>query len=150
MFPLPISMPCFNSIIFFIKIALKLSYFLQKNAKISSAGGTAPRPLCLRRLGALPPDSQNSPPMRNSGYAPALSSSVLCVNPTHKYPNCLFKYYLHLPQHTSAKAGFRLLHISKTKARIQRKFEDDIRLALSSTKPGIPKLALWLQSLPLH
>ena len=82
--------------------------------------------------------------MRISGYAPALSSSVLCANPTHKYPNCLFKYYLHLQQHTTARAAFQLLYISKPKARNQRKVKDDIRLALSSTKPRIPKLALWL------
>ena len=30
--------------LFFIKIALKLSYFCKKNAKFSSAGGHAPRP----------------------------------------------------------------------------------------------------------
>ena len=113
-----------------------------KNAKLSSAGSTAPRPQCLRRLGASPPDPQNSPPMRISSYAPALSSSVLCANPSHKYPNCLFKYYLHLTQHTSAKAAFQLLHISKMKARNQRKFKDDIRLALSRTKPRIPKFDL--------
>ena len=29
-------------------------------------------PIGLQRLGALPPDPQNSPPMRISGYAPAL------------------------------------------------------------------------------
>ena len=44
--------------LFFIKIALKLSYFCKKNAKFSSAGGSAPRPLCLRRLGASLPDPQ--------------------------------------------------------------------------------------------
>ena len=48
----------------------------------------------------------------------------------------------YLQQHTSARVAFRLLYISKTKARNQRKVEDDIRLALSSTKPRIPKLAL--------
>ena len=39
---------------------------LQKNAKFSSAGGSAPRLLCLRRLGAWPQD----PPLQISGYAP--------------------------------------------------------------------------------
>ena len=33
-----------------------MKLFLQKNAKFSSAGGAAPRPPCLRRLGGLPPD----------------------------------------------------------------------------------------------
>ena len=38
-----------------------MKLFLQKNAKFSSAS----RPPCLRRLGALPPDPQNSPPIAN-------------------------------------------------------------------------------------
>ena len=61
-----IVMPRFKSIIF-IKIGLKLSYFSQKNTNFSSAGGSAPRPPCLRRLGALPPDSL-SPAVKS--YAP--------------------------------------------------------------------------------
>ena len=36
-----------------------MKLFLQKNAKFSSAGGSAPRPPCLRRLGALPPNPQS-------------------------------------------------------------------------------------------
>ena len=48
-----IFMPRFKSIIF-IKIGLKLSYFCQKNTNFSSAEGSAPRPPCLQRLGALP------------------------------------------------------------------------------------------------
>ena len=106
-----------------------------------TAGGFAPRPPSSGGWGASSPDPRNSPPMRISGYAPALSSSVLCANPTHKYPNCLFKYYLHLQQHTSARAAFQLLYISKTKARNQSEVKDDRRLALSSTKPRITKLA---------
>ena len=73
-----------------------MKLFLQKNAKFSSAGGSAPRPPCLRRLGALPPNPQppaaggfaprpplasggwglrpqtprTTPPLRISGYAP--------------------------------------------------------------------------------
>ena len=35
-----------------------MKLFLRKNAKFSSAGGSAPRPPCLRRLGALPPNPQ--------------------------------------------------------------------------------------------
>ena len=41
--------------------------FLQKNAKFSSAGGSASRPPCLRRLGALPP---NPLPPAAGGFAP--------------------------------------------------------------------------------
>ena len=82
--------------LFFFKIALKFSHFLQKNAKFSSAGGSASRPrasggwgLCpqtpsLLLLGASPPDPhwppaagvsaprppKTAPPLRISGYAP--------------------------------------------------------------------------------
>ena len=62
-----------------------MKLFLQKNAKFSSAGGSAPRPPCLRQLGASPPDPhwhpaaggsaprppKQPPPLRISGYAPA-------------------------------------------------------------------------------
>ena len=100
MFPLPISIPCLKSNIFFIKIALKLNYFCKKMQKFRALGAPPPDPLPPSARG-FDPDPQNSPPqMRNSGYAPALSSNVICANPTHKYPNCLFKYYLHLPQHS--------------------------------------------------
>ena len=40
---------------------------MQKNAKFSSAGGSAPRPPCLGRLGALPPNPQ---PPAAGGFAP--------------------------------------------------------------------------------
>ena len=40
---------------------------MQKNAKFSSAGGSAPSPPCLRRLGALPPNPQ---PPAAGGFAP--------------------------------------------------------------------------------
>ena len=105
MFPLPISMPCFKSIIFLsIYLSLKLSYFCKKMQKFWALEALPPGPRAYRGRGPCPspPSSggwglspqtpQNSPPMRISGYAPALSSSVLCANPTHKYPNCLFKY----------------------------------------------------------
>ena len=48
--------------LFFIKIALKLSYFCKKMQN-------------LRALGAPPPDPQNSPPLRISGYAPVLQTT---------------------------------------------------------------------------
>ena len=74
--------------------------FLQKNAKFSNAGGSAPRPPCLQRLGALPPNPQPpaprpllasggwglrpqtpilAPPLRISGYAPGCK----CLNVSH-------------------------------------------------------------------
>ena len=42
--------------------------FLQKNEKFSNAGGSTPRLLCLRRLGALPPDPHWPPAA--GGYVP--------------------------------------------------------------------------------
>ena len=142
---------------FFINISLKLSYFCKKMQKFWALGARPPDPLAsrgrgpclhtpfLRRLGASPPDPKTAPPMRISGYAPV----VLCANPTHKYPNCLFKYCTFATTYL-CKSGFSALVHIKKKARNQRKVKDDIRLALSSTKPRIPKLALWLHSLPLH
>ena len=53
-------MPRFKSIIFY-QYSPKIKLFLKKNAKFSSAGGSAPKPPCLRRLGVLPPDPQISP-----------------------------------------------------------------------------------------
>ena len=44
-----------------------MKLFLQKNAKFLSAGGSAPRPPCLRRLGASPPNPQ---PSAAGGFAP--------------------------------------------------------------------------------
>ena len=44
-----------------------MKLFLQKNVKFSSAGGSAPRPLCLRRLGASPPNPQ---PPAAGGFTP--------------------------------------------------------------------------------
>ena len=67
--------------LFFIKIALKLSYFCKKMQNFQALGAPPPDPrasggwgLCpqtpsLGQLGASPPDPQNSPPLRISGYA---------------------------------------------------------------------------------
>ena len=66
LFALPISKPRFKNIIF-NQNSPKMKLFLQKNAKFSSAGGSAPRPPCLRRLGALPPNPQ---PPAAGGFAP--------------------------------------------------------------------------------
>ena len=74
--------------LFFNQNNPKMKLFLQKNAKFSSAGGSAPRPPCLRRLGALPPNlqppasggfaprPQSSPPWRISGYVPACEAAA--------------------------------------------------------------------------
>ena len=57
--------------LFFIKIALKLSYNLQKNAKFASAGGFRPQPPVPPAAGGFAPRPQNSPPpLRISGGAP--------------------------------------------------------------------------------
>ena len=119
--------------------------------RASRGRGLAPTPPSSGGWGLRPQTPKTAPPMRISGYAPALSSSVLCANPTDKYPNCLFKYYTYICNNIYlCKSGFSALVHIKKKARNQRKVKDDIRLALSSTKPRIPKLALWLHSLPLH
>ena len=123
---------------------------LPPDPRASRGMGPCPQTPFLRRLGASPPDPQNSLPKRISGHAPALSSSVLCANPTHKYPNCLFKYCTYIATTYLCKSGFSALVHIKKKARNQREVKDDIRLVLSSTKPRIPKLAWWLYSLPLH
>ena len=74
--------------LFFYQYSPKIKLFLLKNAKISSVGITAPRPSCLPRQGALPPDPlppasggfpsrpPKQPPMRISGYA--LLSVLVC------------------------------------------------------------------------
>ena len=50
-----------KALFFFYQNSPKMKLFLQKNAKFTSARGSAPRPPCLRRLGALLPNPQNSP-----------------------------------------------------------------------------------------
>ena len=54
-------MPRFERIIFY-QNSPKIKLFLKKNAKFSGAGGSAPRPPCLRRLGAPPPDPHTQHP----------------------------------------------------------------------------------------
>ena len=54
-----------------------MKLFLQKNAKFSSAGGSAPRP-------------PNSPPLRISGYAPGNTASAIIDLATKKHQkSCL-------------------------------------------------------------
>ena len=83
-----------------------MKIFLQENSKFLSAGGSAPRPSCLRLLGALPPNPQpqaaggfaprlplasggwglrpqtpqTAPPLRISGYAPGHTCQALNAN----------------------------------------------------------------------
>ena len=73
-------MPRFKSIIFY-QNSPKIKLFLKKNAKFLSAGNFAPRPPCLRRLGALPPDPHTQPPLRISAYVPGnfVLFVVICV-----------------------------------------------------------------------
>ena len=58
-----------------------MKLFLQKNAKFSSAGGSAPRPPCLRRLGALPSNPGPHWPPAAGGSAP---------RPPNTAPHCEF------------------------------------------------------------
>ena len=57
--------------LFFIKIALKLSYICKKMQNLRALGVPPPTPPCLRRLGALLPEPKTAPPpLRISGGAP--------------------------------------------------------------------------------
>ena len=128
-----------------------------------SAGSTAPRPPCLPRQGALPPHPlppavgglaprpPKQPPQCEFLATPLLSvlvcyARILPTSIRTTFSNIVLTFattYL-------CKSGFSALVYIKKKARNQRKVNDDIRLALSSTKPRIPKLALRLHSLPSH
>ena len=77
MFALPISEPRFKSIVFFYQNIPKIKLFLQKNAKFSSAGGSALRPPRLRRLGAFPPNPQ-PPAARGSAPRPTKHPLAHC------------------------------------------------------------------------
>ena len=66
MFALPISIPRYKSIFFYLN-SPKIKLFLQKNAKLSSAGGSDPKPQCLRRLVALPQTLKTAPSLQISG-----------------------------------------------------------------------------------
>ena len=79
MFALPISKPRLKAL-FFNQNSPKMKLFLQKNAKFSSTGGSAPRPPCIRRLGALPPNPQ-SPAARGFAPSPPLSSGSWGLRP---------------------------------------------------------------------
>ena len=67
----------FKSINFCQNIDLKFRYFCQKNTKFLSTGGSALRPPCLRRLGALLSNLQSS-------------ESGGCASRPPKYPHPLY------------------------------------------------------------
>ena len=67
----------FKSINFCQNIDLKFRYFCQKNTKFLITGGSAPRPPCLRQLGALLSNLQSS---ENGG----------CAARPPKYPHPLY------------------------------------------------------------
>ena len=70
--------------LFFNQNSPKIKLFLLKNAKFSSARGSNPRSPCLRRLEALPPNSQ---PPAARGFAPR---PPLAIFPKTAPPNCRF------------------------------------------------------------
>ena len=66
--------------LFFNQNSPKMKLFLQKNAKFLSVGGSTPKPPCLRRLGALPPNPQ--PPAAGCfAPRPPLASGGLGLRP---------------------------------------------------------------------
>ena len=80
MFALPISMPRFKGITFY-QYSPKIKLFLKKNAKFSSAGGSAPRP-------------PNQPPqLRISGYV--LSTLCIVYNRMGFRSFCFEQFFLH-------------------------------------------------------
>ena len=94
-FALSISMPRFKSIIFnqnSPKICEKNNLFVKKNAKFSSAGSYALRPLCLRRLGASPPDHHTHPPIAN--FWPRTCQLCTICNYTRSCSFCFQQFFL--------------------------------------------------------
>ena len=73
--------------LFFIKIALKLSYFCKKNAKFSSARSSAPRP------------PKQLSPLRISGYAPGNKYCIIVITLGRRQRRDLsvFESRCHLP-----------------------------------------------------
>ena len=76
MFALPIFMQLLKTTICFIKIAVKLGYFYQKNAKFSSAGGSALRP------------PNQPPPLQIFSYAPSCQQNF---GASHMYKQVIKK-----------------------------------------------------------
>ena len=73
--------------LFFIKIALKLSYFCKKMQNFRALGAPPLRPPCLRQLRALPPDPRWPPaaggsaprPPQQAPYYEFLSTRLLAL-----------------------------------------------------------------------
>ena len=69
-------MPCFESIIFY-QYSPKTKLFFKKNAKFSSAGGSAPRPpIASGGWGLCSQTPETDPQLRISGYAPLTLCTV--------------------------------------------------------------------------
>ena len=87
-------MPRFKSIIFY-QYSPKIKLLLKKNAKFSSAGGSAPKPPCLRRLGALPPDPLNTAPSIANFWQHAYHALPPVYNHKGFRSFCLEQSFLH-------------------------------------------------------
>ena len=81
-------MPRFKSIIFFIKIVLKLNYFCKKMKNFRalgvlrpSASGAPKPPLASVGWGSAPRSPQTAPPLRIFGFAPDSSRLDPTIEP---------------------------------------------------------------------
>ena len=93
MFVLPISKHVLKAL-FFDQNSPKMKLFLKKIQNFRSAGGSVPRPPCLRQLGALPPNPQ---PLAAGGFAPRppLASGGWGLRPqTPKQPPPIANFWL--------------------------------------------------------
>ena len=104
-----------------------MKLFLQKNAKFSSAGGSAPRPPWLRRLGALPPNPQ---PPAAGGFAPRLPLASggwgrSPQTPSNSPPHCEFlATRLIIGSHLCAAVGGQQLCKQSRKLQTRIMFEN--------------------------
>ena len=105
-FALPISLPRFKSIIFY-QYSPKIKLFLKKNAKFSSAGGSAPQtpvppaaggfasrpPIASGCWGLRPKTPKSAPQLRISSYVP----TTLCTVYNHMdfCSFCFEQFFLH-------------------------------------------------------
>ena len=91
--------------------------------RASRGMGPCPHTPFLRRLGALPPDPQNSPQCEFLA-TPLLSALVRYARiPPTSIRIAFSNIVLTLQQHTSARADFQLLYISKRKQEIKGKLK---------------------------
>ena len=92
--------------------------------RASRGRGPCPHTPFLRRLGASPPDPINSPPNANFWLRPC-SQFQCAMRESHPQVSELpFQIlYLHLQQHTSARAAVQLLYISKRMHEIKGKLK---------------------------